>query len=196
MLYMLASNNPKKLEELSRVLKPLGVSVTTPSQMGFEVGEIEETGITFEENAEIKAKTVCELTGYPTIADDSGLMVDALDGRPGVYSARYGGEDTPYEKKINTLLGEMMRSGNPSRAAHFVCVICCYYPDGKKIIVRGETDGTIGYAPRGKGGFGYDPIFFTEGNKTFAELSETQKDAISHRGRALRQLVEKLREQS
>lgn len=195
MIYIIASNNEKKIEELERILKPLGITVKTPKQAGFEIGEIEETGTTFEENAEIKAKAVCELTGYPAIADDSGLTVDALNGRPGVYSARYGGVDATYEEKINKLLGEMMTSGNPSRDAHFVCAICCYYPDGHKIAVKGQTDGTIGYAPRGKGGFGYDPIFFTEGNKTFAELSDTQKDAISHRGRALRLLAEELRKE-
>ena len=196
MIYMLASNNPKKLEEMKRILLPLGIDVTTPKLAGFEVGEIEETGETFEENAEIKAAAVCKITGAPSIADDSGLMVDALDGRPGVYSARYGGEDKTYEQKINMLLLEMMNSGSQNREAHFVCAICCMYPDGHKIIVKGTSDGTIGYAPRGSGGFGYDPIFFTDGNKTFAELSDTQKDAVSHRGRALRLLVEKLREES
>lgn len=188
MNFIIASNNEKKVKELDRILLPLGISVKTAKQMGIELDEVEETGTTFEENAELKAKAACEKTGIPAIADDSGLVVDALDGRPGIMSARYAGENATDEEKIDKLLCELRDAKSSSRDAHFVCVICCYFPDGKKIFARGECDGTIGYAPRGNGGFGYDPIFFTAGNKTFAELSDTQKDALSHRGKALREL--------
>lgn len=194
MNFIIASNNERKVQELDRILQPLGISAKSAKQAGFELDEVEETGTTFEENAELKAKAACLKTGMPAIADDSGLVVDALGGRPGVMSARYAGENATDEQKIEKLLAEMRNCGNDSRDAHFVCVICCYFPNGEKIFAKGECDGTIGYAPRGNGGFGYDPIFFTTGNKTFAELTNTQKDAISHRGKALKELAELLRE--
>ena len=137
---------------------------------------------------------VCEKTGYPAIADDSGLCVKALDGAPGVYSARYAGEGASDEKKINKLLAELYKTGSQDRSAYFKCVICCCFPNGDKLFAEGQCDGTIGYAPRGKNGFGYDPVFFVEGNKTFAELTPNQKDVISHRGRALKKLTEILSE--
>ena len=188
MIFVIASNNKKKIEELDRILSPLGIYAKTAEQLGKELDEVEETGTTFEENAELKAKAACEKTGMPAIADDSGLVVDALDGRPGVMSARYAGEDATDEEKIDKLLKEMMQSGSGDRSAHFECVICCYFPNGEKIFAHGRCDGTIGYAPRGVNGFGYDPIFFVPGNKTFAELSDNQKDVMSHRGRALKEL--------
>ncbi|MBQ3929034.1 MAG: XTP/dITP diphosphatase [Clostridia bacterium] len=194
MLFVIASNNEKKVEELSRILKPLGITAKTAAQLGTSLEDVEETGETFKENAEIKAKAACKKTGYPAIADDSGLMVDALGGRPGVYSARYAGENATDEQKINKLLDELHNSGKTDRTAHFECVICCYFPNGEELFAFGKCDGSIGYAPRGNDGFGYDPIFFIEGNKTFAELTDTQKDAVSHRGRALRELAELLRE--
>ena len=193
MIFVIASNNKKKIEELSRILFPLGIYAKTAEQLGKELDEVEETGTTFAENAELKAKAACEKTGYPAIADDSGLMVDALGGRPGVYSARYAGENATDEQKINKLLDEMFKSGSPDRDAHFECVICCYFQKEEKIFATGRCDGTIGYAPRGTNGFGYDPIFFIEGNKTFAEIPERQKDLISHRGRALKELSQKLK---
>ncbi len=188
MLFVIASNNQKKIEELDRILSPLEIYAKTAQQLGKELPEVEETGSTFEENAELKAKAACESTGFPAIADDSGLVVDALDGRPGIMSARYAGEGATDEEKINKLLSEMMASGSSDRSAHFECVICCYFPSGEKLFAHGRCDGTIGYAPRGKNGFGYDPIFFVEGNKTFAELSDNQKDVMSHRGKALKEL--------
>lgn len=194
MLFVIASNNEKKVEELSRILKPLGITAKTAAQLGTSLEDVEETGETFKENAEIKAKAACKKTGYPAIADDSGLMVDALGGRPGVYSARYAGENATDEQKINKLLDELHNSGKTDRTAHFECVICCYFPNGEELFAFGKCDGSIGYAPRGNDGFGYDPIFFIGGNKTFAELTDTQKDAVSHRGRALRELAELLRE--
>lgn len=189
MRFIVASNNKKKIEELERILKPLGITPVTVDELGKEPIEVEETGETFKDNAELKAEAVCKETGLPTIADDSGLMVDALGGRPGVYSGRYADTDN---EKIEKLLGELMTSGNDDRTAHFVCVICCCFPNGEKIFAYGQCDGTIGYAPRGTNGFGYDPIFFIEGNKTFAEMTDTQKDAVSHRGKALRSLSEQL----
>lgn len=189
MVFVIASNNKKKVEELGRILKPHGITAKTAEELGYTLDEVEETGETFKENAELKAVAAMKKTGYPAIADDSGLTVDALGGRPGVYSARYADTD---ENKINKLLGEMMNSGSDDRTAHFECVICCCLTSGEKIFAFGKCDGTIGYAPRGTNGFGYDPIFFVEGNKTFAELSDNQKDAMSHRGMALRDLENQL----
>ncbi len=193
MLFVIASNNKKKIDELERILSPLEIYAKTADQLGKEIPETEETGSTFEENAELKAKAACEATGFPAIADDSGLVVDALDGRPGIFSARYAGEGATDEDKINKLLAEMMASGSSDRSAHFECVICCYFPNGEKVFAHGRCDGTIGYAPRGINGFGYDPIFFVEGNKTFAELSDNQKDVMSHRGKALKDLTVQLK---
>ncbi len=194
MIFVLASNNQKKLEELERILKPLDIYVKTAKQLGFTLEEVEETGTTFAENAELKAKAACKTTGYPAIADDSGLCVNALNGKPGVYSARYAGEGATDEQKINKLLTELMQSGSTDRSAYFECVLCCCFPNGETLFAEGRCDGMIGYAPRGTNGFGYDPIFFVEGNKTFAELSANQKDVISHRGRALKQLTAMLEE--
>ena len=193
MIFVIASNNKKKIEELERILNPLEIYTKTAEQLGKELPAVEETGATFEENAELKAKAACESTGFPAIADDSGLVIDALGGKPGVLSARYAGEGATDEEKINKILAEMMTSGSSDRSAHFECVICCYFPNGDKIFAHGRCDGTIGYAPRGTNGFGYDPIFFVEGNKTFAELSDNQKDVMSHRGKALKDLSVQLR---
>ena len=193
MIFVIASNNKKKIEELERILNPLEIYTKTAEQLGKELPAVEETGATFEENAELKAKAACESTGFPAIADDSGLVIDALGGKPGVFSARYAGEGATDEEKINKILAEMMTSGSSDRSAHFECVICCYFPNGDKIFAHGRCNGTIGYAPRGTNGFGYDPIFFVEGNKTFAELSDNQKDVMSHRGKALKDLSVQLR---
>ena len=190
MNFVIASNNQKKADELERILSPLGINVKTAAQLGISLDDVEETGMTFKENAEIKAEAALKKTGMPSIADDSGLMVDALGGRPGVYSARYADTD---EDKINKLISEFAATGSENRDAHFACVICCAFPYGRKIFAYGRCDGTIGVAPVVNNGFGYDPIFFVEGNKTFAELSDSQKDAMSHRGRALRELSELLR---
>ena len=173
MIFVIASNNKKKVEELRRILNPLGITAHTPAELGISLDDVEETGQTFRENAEIKAR----------------LCVDALGGRPGVYSARYSDTD---ENKINKLISELIGTDNDDRSAHFECAICCCFRDGETLFAEGRCDGTIGYAPRGNNGFGYDPIFFVEGNKTFAELTDNQKDAISHRGRALKELSEKL----
>lgn len=189
MIFVIASNNPKKRDELSRILSPLGIVAKTAAELGFELDEVEETGESFRGNAQLKAEAAMKKTGYPAVADDSGLCVNALGGRPGVFSARYADTDN---EKIDKLLNEMMQSGSGDRSAYFECVICCSFPDGETIFAEGRCDGTIGYAPRGTNGFGYDPIFFVQGNKTFAELSDQQKDAMSHRGNALRKLNEML----
>ena len=192
MIYVIASNNKKKVAELKRILVPLGLVAKTPAELGVTLDEVEETGQTFRENAELKAVAAMKKTGFAAIADDSGLCVDALGGKPGVYSARYADTD---EEKIGRVVAELNELGGADRSAHFTCVICLAYPDGRRLFVEGRCDGEIGFAPRGTGGFGYDPIFFVDGNKTFAELTDTQKDAMSHRGRALRKLNDILTEE-
>lgn len=185
MKLVLASKNPKKLAEMNRILSQLGIEVCSEAEVGVDV-EVEETGTTFEENSFLKAKAVMEASGLPAIADDSGLCVDALNGAPGVYSARYGGEGLDDEGRYRLLL-ENMRGQSP-RTAHFVSVITCAFPDGTVLTARGECNGTIAFAPMGEGGFGYDPVFFLpERKKTFAQLSPEEKNAISHRGKALEQ---------
>jgi len=157
--------------------------------------EVEETGSTFVENAELKAAGYALQTGLPAIADDSGLEVDALDGRPGVVSARYGGADTPFEKKIEMLLDEIKNSARPTRAARFVCAISVADENGNILETKtGICEGSIALNARGLGGFGYDPVFIPDGyDKTFGELSNEIKAKISHRGRAFREIIPFLR---
>ena len=186
---VLASKNPKKLVEMNDILSHLGVEVCSEAEAGVDV-EVEETGTTFEENSLLKARAVMEASGMPAIADDSGLCVDALGGAPGVYSARYGGPGLDDEGRYRLLL-ENMR-GQP-RAAKFVSVITCCFPNGDVLTTRGECPGTIAFAPMGEGGFGYDPVFFIPSlKKTFAQLTPEEKNAVSHRGAALRAFREKL----
>ena len=183
MKLVLASKNPKKLKEMREILSHLGVEVVLESEAGVDV-DVEETGATFEENAYLKAHAVMEASGLPAIADDSGLCVDALNGAPGVYSARYGGPELDDAGRYKLLL-ENLR-GQIDRRGKFVSCICCCFPNGDKVEARGECPGTIAYAPKGEGGFGYDPVFFVPGlKKTFAELTAEEKNAISHRGNAL-----------
>ena len=182
MKLVLASKNPKKLKEMNEILSALGIEVCLQADVGVDI-DVEETGTTFEENSLLKARAVMEASGLPAIADDSGLCVDALNGAPGVYSARYGGEGLDDVGRYRLLL-ENMR-GMP-RAAKFVSVITCCFPNGDVITSRGECPGTIAFAPQGEGGFGYDPIFFVPKlKKTFAQLTAEEKNAISHRGKAL-----------
>ena len=190
MKMVLASKNAHKLVEMKDILSQLGVEVVLESDVGVDV-DVEETGTTFEENAYLKAHAVCEASGLPAIADDSGLCVDALNGAPGVYSARYGGPELDdkgrYQLLLNNLRGQLDRRGK------FVSAICCYFPNGDKVEARGECPGTIAYAPKGEGGFGYDPVFFIPGlKKTFAELTAEEKNAISHRGNALKKFKTEL----
>lgn len=185
MKLVLASKNPHKLKELGDILSELGVEVLLESEAGVDV-EVEETGTTFEENALLKARAVCEASGLPAVADDSGLCVDALNGAPGVYSARYGGEGLSDTDRYRLLL-ENMR-GQLDRRCRFVSAICCAFPNGDTVTARGECAGTLAYAPKGADGFGYDPVFFVLGlKKTFAELTPQEKNAVSHRGAALRE---------
>jgi len=189
MKLVLASKNAHKLVEMRDILSRLGVEVVLESEVGVDV-DVEETGATFEENAFLKARAVMEASGLPAIADDSGLCVDALNGAPGVYSARYGGPGLDDVGRYRLLL-ENMR-GQLDRRCRFVSAICCCFPNGDRVEARGECPGTLAYAPKGEDGFGYDPVFFVPAlKKTFAELSP-EKNAISHRGNALTAFREKL----
>ena len=186
--FVMATHNKHKITELQRILEPLGIQVTTA-----ELPEVEETGTTFEENAQLKARSACRATGLPSVADDSGISVDALGGAPGVYSARYAGPDATDADRNQKLLCELQDTPDEKRTARFVSAICCAFPDGSEITVTGVCEGRVARSPRGEDGFGYDPIFLV-GKKTYAELSPSEKDAVSHRGKALRQLAERLRE--
>ena len=189
--FIIATNNAKKLVELDRILNPLGINAVTARDAGVDLGDVEETGTTFEKNALIKAMSAFEKSGFPAIADDSGLMVDALDGRPGVYTARYGGEGLSDKERYMNLLDEMKDIPKDKRTARFVSAICCVLSKDEVITVRGECVGEIAFEPSGEGGFGYDPIFLYE-VKSFALLTPEEKDSISHRGKALRLLREEL----
>lgn len=190
--FVLATGNRGKMKEMARILKPMGISTVSAGELGF-VQEIEENGTTFEENALIKARTVCKALGLPAIADDSGLCVDALGGEPGIYSARYAGDGRDDIANNNKLLDKMIDVPRRKRGAKYVCVIAVVFPDGREFTVEGECEGSIAENPKGDGGFGYDPIFRV-GWGTMAQLSAEEKDKISHRGKALRKLQEKLPE--
>lgn len=193
MKLVLASNNKKKLTELRDILSDAGVEVLSQSEAGLDL-EVEETGTTFEENAFLKAEAACKSLGIPAIADDSGLVVEALGGEPGVYSARYGGDACKNDEERTALLLKNME-GKTDRRARFVSAIACVFPSGEVITARGECHGLITHAPRGEGGFGYDPVFeFPESGRTMAELSKDEKNAVSHRGTALKNFEMKLRE--
>ena len=192
MKLVLASKNEKKLREMNEILSGMGVEVCSQADAGVDV-DVEETGTTFEENSMLKAKAVMEASGLPAIADDSGLCVDALNGAPGVFSARYGGEGLDDAGRYRLLLSSMP-AGKP-RTAKFVSVITCCFPNGDVLTARGECPGTVAYAPMGEGGFGYDPVFFVpELKKTFAQLTAEEKNAVSHRGKALEAFQAKLEE--
>ena len=190
MKFILATHNPGKLREMAAILSQYGVEVVSPADVGITV-DVEETGTTFAENAMLKAKAICAAADLPAIADDSGLCVDALNGGPGVYSARYGGEGLDDRGRYTLLLNSMR--GQTTRAAHFACAIACAFPNGDELTAEGRCDGTIAFAPMGEGGFGYDPVFFVpEKAKTFGQLTAEEKSAISHRGKALKAFSEKL----
>lgn len=193
MEFIIATNNPKKLKELSRILAPLNIDAVSAKEKGITLDDVEETGTTFAENAFLKANAAFAKTGLPAVADDSGLCVDALDGRPGVFSARYGGENATDEEKYLKLLDELKNVPAEKRTAHFTCAICCILPDGTKIEAEGICQGNIAFEPSGNGGFGYDPIFECDG-KSYAQLSAEEKDTVSHRGIALRKLQAMLKE--
>lgn len=193
MKVILASKNQYKLTELSAILSQLGFEIALESEYGLDI-DVEETGTTFEENSFLKADAVMKASGLPVLADDSGLMVDALDGAPGVYSARYGHKASDKERTAY-LLENMKDVPEERRGAKFVCVITCLFPDGRKIVARGECPGVIARAPHGENGFGYDPVFYLpELGMTYAELPSEQKNAISHRARALQDFCRKYQE--
>ena len=182
MTVVFASQNQGKIKEVKAIFEPLGFEVQPLPQ---DFPEIEENGSTFEENAMIKAETVCKATGLPVIADDSGLVVDALDGFPGIHSARWAGPGVSAHEKNQLLLEKMISVPEDQRGAEFVCAAVCVFPDGKHLTVRGQCRGTILSEEHGDGGFGYDPIFCVpKYGCTFGELSQDVKNSISHRARA------------
>lgn len=201
--FILATNNMKKLAEMQRILAPLGINVVTAKMLGITLPEVVEDGDTFEANAKIKAESACKITGLPAIADDSGLCVDYLDGALGIYSARFANievhngvnvdneKNADDEENNNLLLKKLEGVDESERTAYYVCAICCIFPDGKEITVRGECHGTIGFERDGNAGFGYDPLFIING-KSFGKYEGEEKDKISHRGNALRKLTKEL----
>ncbi len=188
--FVLATHNPAKLREMREILSELGLEVISPEEAGVTV-DVEETGTTFAENAMLKAKALCAATGLPAIGDDSGLCVDVLNGGPGVYSARYGGEDITDAQRNNLLLESVKGQGR--RDAHFTCSIACAFPDGDTLTAEEHCHGVISYIPLGTGGFGYDPVFnYPPKLKTFAQMTPEEKSEVSHRGKALRAFAEAL----
>lgn len=188
---VLASKNRHKLQEIAEILSKYDIELVLQSELGIDV-DPDENGTTFEENSYIKAKAVLDACGMTTLADDSGLWVDALDGAPGVHSARYGGADYKTDRdRLNLLLKNI--EGIEDRTARFVCVITLLRPDGTKLVARGECEGVIDTAPRGTSDFGYDPVFYVpEEGCTFSEMGAERKNLISHRSNALRKLCELL----
>lgn len=190
---IIASNNAGKIREFRALLAPFGFDVISMREAGF-TEEISEDGETFEENAHIKARAVFEATGLPTIADDSGLEIDFLNGAPGVYSARYAGEGASDKDRCEKVLEEMHGVARPLRDARFVCSIYFIYAEDDEYSVRGMVEGYIGDEMTGENGFGYDPIFMLENERSMAELDDDEKNEISHRARAFEQLKEILKE--
>lgn len=191
MKFIMATNNNHKVVEFSRILKPLGIEAVSAKEESITLDDVDETGTTFAENARIKALAAYKKTGMPAIADDSGLSVDALNGRPGVYSARYAGENATDADKIKKLLSELADVPDDKRTAHFTSAICCVIDSENIIEVEGVCNGKISHSPIGESGFGYDPIFMF-GDKSYAQLSPQEKDAVSHRGKSLAALEKEL----
>lgn len=188
-----ATGNEGKMKEIRLILEDLGVEILSLKDTGIAF-DIEENGETFEENAVIKAKAVMQATGALVLADDSGLEIDYLNGEPGVYSARYLGEDTSYRIKNQNLIERLGGVPDEKRTARFVCVIAAAFPDGRVLTARGTIEGMIGYEERGEGGFGYDPIFWLpECGCSTAELTMEKKNELSHRGKALRAMKEEIK---
>ncbi len=191
MKFVLASNNSGKRDEMLKILAPYGVELITAAEAGFGTVDPEETGDTFAENALIKAKAFCELTGMPSIADDSGLCVDAMNGGPGVHTARYAG-DHDFAYGIQKMLRELEGVPHEKRTARFVCSICCMWPDGHSVTAEGVCEGYIAQKVTGEGGFGFDPIFLLPDGRGFAEISLEEKNSVSHRGSALEAFMRKM----
>ena len=191
MKFVLATANPGKIKEMREILDAFNFDVVSRDDLGINM-EVEETGSTFLENSLLKARALCEATGLPAISDDSGLVVFALDGEPGVYSSSYGGAALSDSERCAYLLSKL--EDFEQKTAKFVCTIVCYFPDGTYTVAEGECLGEITQTPRGKNGFGYDPIFLVDGlTKTMAELSADEKNKVSHRGNALREFVLQMR---
>lgn len=189
-----ATGNEGKMREIRMILADMDCQVVSMREAGVKA-DIVEDGNTFTENARIKAETIMELTGQMAMADDSGLEIDYLNKEPGIYSARYLGEDTPYEIKNRILLERLEGVPKEQRTARFVCAIACALPDGRILTTEGAMEGYIGWESRGKNGFGYDPIFYLEEfDCSSAELTPEQKNQVSHRGKALRNMKELLKE--
>jgi XTP/dITP diphosphohydrolase len=186
---VLSSGNQHKISELKSILEEFDIVVISKNDMGFKDFEVEEDGETLEENSLKKAKELWKKTGNIVIADDTGLFVEYLNGEPGVYSARYAGEDANYEDNNKLLLKKMENVPSEKRSAHFKTVVSIIDKQGKAFHVEGICRGAIGFEPVGENGFGYDPIFIVEGlNKTFAEMTDSEKNKYSHRGKAVRNL--------
>lgn len=186
---IIATKNKGKMKDFNGLFKPLGINISSLLDLSKPIDDIEETGTTFEENAALKAETICATFHIPVIADDSGIEIDALDGAPGVYSARYAGEDKDDQANIEKVLEELKEVPKQKRTARFVCVLAIAQPDKKTIFKRGECEGTIAFEPIGEDGFGYDPIFYPLGiSRTMAEMAPDEKNQISHRRKALDQI--------
>lgn len=191
MKLLVATNNQGKLKEFNKILGELGIECVSLRDLGI-TADVEETGATFLENALLKAKEIFKLAKIPTISDDSGLMVDALGGEPGVYSARYAGEPSDDQKNMDKLLANL--KDEPNRTARFKSVIAAVFSEDDIIVSEGECEGVIIDEKRGDNGFGYDPIFYVENlGKTFSEMTDEEKNSLSHRGNAIRNLKEQLR---
>lgn len=193
MRVVLASQNRHKLAEIQAILAQYDMELVLQSDLGIHV-DVDETGTSFEENSELKARAVVEATGLPAIADDSGLCVDVLDGAPGIYSARYGAPDCVTDRdRLNYLLKNMRGVRSEERTARFVCVITLLYPNGRKLVARGTCEGMIAFEPSGDDGFGYDPVFYIPSQGcTFAQMGAERKNRISHRANALLRLEQML----
>jgi len=191
---VLASANPHKATEISEILATAGLAIEVVARPA-DAPEVVEDGLTLEDNARLKAVALCEATGLPAVADDTGLEVDALGGAPGVWSARYAGEDATYDDNVEKLLRELREVPAERRTARFTTVALAHWPDGREVAAIGRVEGHIVTEARGEGGFGYDPVFQPiEGDgRTFAEMSADEKHAVSHRGRAFRTLADGLR---
>ena len=195
MKVVLASKNKHKLVEISQITEKFGFDLVLQSELGVDI-DVEETGTTFEENSFLKAEAVMKATGLPALADDSGIVVDALNGEPGIYSARYGFDESLDDwGRLLLLLNNTEHVPDGQRQAQFVCVITMVTPEGQTIQARGEIHGELTREARGENGFGYDPIFYYPPlGKTTAELSSDEKNSVSHRGNALKVFYEKLKE--